>query len=40
MTGVLVEVPDGRVIAVRYEKTRYPLTPPRVAATPGDHARH
>jgi len=40
MAGVLVEIPDGRVVAVRDEKTRDPLATSQVAAPPGDYARH
>ena len=40
MAGVLVEVPDRRVVAVRDEKSCYPLAPPRLTPPPGDHSRH
>ena len=40
MTGVLVEIPNGSVIAVRDEKASDPMAPSGVAAPPGDDARH
>ena len=40
VTGVLVEVPDGRVVTVGDEKPCDPLSPPGVAAAPRDHAGH
>ena len=40
VTGVLVEVPDGRVVAERDEKTGDPLAPSVVAAPPGDYPGH
>jgi len=40
VSGVFVEVPDGCVVAVGDEITRYPVAPPRLTTPPGDYTRH